>query len=157
MRPRKALDQALKYYNESQELKRKRHFEKGLASEKQGASTEPDSQIVEIVVEKAYDLQIHGNMKSVQKQNMLPFYYYDFYKFSETSVTGQGCNPVWQCSRKYEVEKGGEFDRYMSANVLKIDFIDESVDITEQGNRDYIGSARVPLRDLLQQPSRVEG
>ena len=45
----------------------------------------------------------------------------------------------------------------MSANVLKIDFIDESVDITEQGNRDYIGSARVPLRDLLQQPSKVEG
>ena len=56
MRPRKPLDQALKYYNESQELKKKRHFEKGLASEKPGAGAEPDSQIVEIVVEKAFDL-----------------------------------------------------------------------------------------------------
>ena len=40
----------------------------------------------------------------------------------------------------------------MSANVLKIDFIDESVDITQQGNRDYIGSARVQLKDLMQLP-----
>lgn len=48
----------------------------------------------------------------------------------------------------------------MSANVLKIDFIDESVDITQQGNRDYIGSARVQLKDLLQLPNerrKLEG
>ena len=118
-------------------------LKKGLSNARAEPDAAPDTQIVEIVVEKASGLQIHGNMSTAAKKNMLPFFYYDFYRFSETSGTAQGDSPIWDHSRKYEVEKGGEFDKYMAANVLKIDFIDESVDITQQGNRDYIGSARV--------------
>ena len=40
----------------------------------------------------------------------------------------------------------------MRSQVLKIDLIDESVDIMRGGveARDYIGSVRVPLKDLIQ-------
>ncbi len=37
---------------------------------------------------------------------------------------------------------------YMKTGVLKIDFIDDSVEAME-GQRDYIGSARIPLRQLM--------
>jgi len=33
--------------------------------------------------------------------------------------------------------------------VLTIDLIDESVDITVAGMRDYIGSVRIPLREVI--------
>jgi len=37
----------------------------------------------------------------------------------------------------------------MKQTVFKIDFIDESVEMTQGGSRDYIGSARIPLQNLL--------
>lgn len=37
----------------------------------------------------------------------------------------------------------------MKKEFFKIDFIDESVEMTQQGARDYIGSARIPLKELL--------
>jgi hypothetical protein len=33
--------------------------------------------------------------------------------------------------------------------VLVIDLIDESVDMTMKGQRDYIGSVRIPLREVV--------
>ena len=44
----------------------------------------------------------------------------------------------------------------MNTSILKIDFIDESVEMTASGARDYIGSARIPLKNLLTQGS-LEG
>lgn len=38
-----------------------------------------------------------------------------------------------------------DFLEYMKNSVLKIDFIDESVDLKE-GQDDYIGSVRIPLK-----------
>lgn len=38
---------------------------------------------------------------------------------------------------------------YMKNTIFKIDFIDESVEMTQEGARDYIGSARIPLQNLL--------
>jgi hypothetical protein len=38
---------------------------------------------------------------------------------------------------------------YMKTTVFKIDFIDESVEMNQEGARDYIGSARIPLQNLL--------
>lgn len=35
----------------------------------------------------------------------------------------------------------------MESQVLVIDFMDEAVDIEQPGVRDYIGSARIPLRE----------
>ena len=37
----------------------------------------------------------------------------------------------------------------MKNNVLQIDLIDESVDMTMPSNRDYIGSVRIPLREAV--------
>ena len=37
----------------------------------------------------------------------------------------------------------------MKTQVLTIDLIDESVDMTVSGMRDYIGSVRIPLREVL--------
>ena len=37
----------------------------------------------------------------------------------------------------------------MKNQVLTIDLIDESVDMTVSGMRDYIGSVRIPLREVL--------
>ena len=38
---------------------------------------------------------------------------------------------------------------YVKNEVFKIDFIDESVEMHQDGARDYIGSARIPLKNLL--------
>ena len=37
----------------------------------------------------------------------------------------------------------------MKSQILVIDLIDESVDVTINGQRDYIGSVRIPLREVL--------
>ena len=37
----------------------------------------------------------------------------------------------------------------MKSQVLTIDLIDESVDMTVSGMRDYIGSVRIPLREVI--------
>jgi len=37
----------------------------------------------------------------------------------------------------------------MKTQVLQIDLIDESVDVTQTGQRDYIGSVRIPLREIV--------
>ena len=37
----------------------------------------------------------------------------------------------------------------MHNTILKIDFIDDSADMAASGTRDYIGSARIPLKDLM--------
>lgn len=37
----------------------------------------------------------------------------------------------------------------MKKSVMLIDFLDESVDLSQQDAKDYIGSARVPLQELL--------
>jgi hypothetical protein len=38
----------------------------------------------------------------------------------------------------------------MKTQLLQIDLIDESVDMTISGSRDYIGSVRIPLREVLE-------
>ena len=57
--------------------------------------------------------------------------------------------PNFADRKQYEVEQTPEFIHYMKNTVFRIDFIDESVEMTQDGARDYIGSARIPLRDLL--------
>lgn len=37
----------------------------------------------------------------------------------------------------------------MKTQVLTIDIIDESIDMTVSGSRDYIGSVRIPLREIV--------
>ena len=112
--------------------------------------------IIEIEIVEASSLKIQGSGNQLAQKRMLPFFTYDFYCFSETSAAVQSQNPVWHSKRQFEIDANAEFLSYMKSNVLKIDFIDESVDITQPGGRDYIGSARVRL-DELWQKSKVEG
>ena len=60
----------------------------------------------------------------------------------------QGENPGFDITKQFEVEENTQFLQYMKNQVLKIDFIDESVEMRE-GQNDYIGSARIPLREIL--------
>ena len=76
---------------------------------------------------------------------MMPFFSYDFYTFEVRSHNGQGQNPLFEATRKFEVEATPQFQSYMRSGVLQIDLIDESVDISMPEKRDYIGTALVPL------------
>ena len=81
---------------------------------------------------------------------MKPFFTYDFFTFNHQSAVVLGSDPNFADRKQYEVETSQEFLNYMKNTVFRIDFIDESVDMTPQaGVRDYIGSARVPLKDLM--------
>jgi hypothetical protein len=76
---------------------------------------------------------------------MRPFFSYNFYKFEHTSQTVDGCDANFMSEKRFEVESNQDFMDYLQKMVLKIDFIDESVDLEEQGARDYIGTAQIPL------------
>ena len=84
---------------------------------------------------------------------MQPFFSYDFYTFDYRSATATGQNPIFDVTKRYEVENNQELVDYFKFQYLKIDFIDEGVDLIEEAklNRfgDYIGSVRIPLKDLL--------
>lgn len=58
--------------------------------------------------------------------------------------------------KQYQVAQTAEFTNYMNSSILKIDFIDDSVEMAAQGARDYIGSARIPLKNLMGQ-GQMEG
>jgi hypothetical protein len=49
----------------------------------------------------------------------------------------------------FEVEASKDYMDYLQGMNLKIDFIDESVDLEEHGARDYIGTARIGLHPLV--------
>jgi len=61
---------------------------------------------------------------------MKPFFSYMFYQSEYRSAILRGNNPVFETTKRYEVEANGEFMEYMKKHVLKIDFIDDSVDIS---------------------------
>jgi len=80
---------------------------------------------------------------------MQPFYYFSFFTYEYTSPSLQGKNPNFDLKKSFEVEVNEQFMEYMKTQILKIDLIDESVDITQPNAKDYIGSVRVPLRELM--------
>ena len=84
---------------------------------------------------------------------MQPFFYFQFFTFDDyTSPIMSGSSPHFDVRKQFEIESSEQFIEYMRSQVLKIDLIDESVDIMRGGveARDYIGSVRVPLKDLIQ-------
>lgn len=90
---------------------------------------------------------------------MKPFFSYDFYKFECRSATASGNNPVFDSSKHYQVDNNKELAAYMQRQTLKIDFIDESVDMEAfkfNEMADYIGSIRFPLHRMLSEP-KFEG
>jgi hypothetical protein len=82
---------------------------------------------------------------------MQPFFSYRFYTFDDVfSPHLQGNNPQWQHRKQFDVDDTAEFIAYMRKQTFKIDFIDESVDMTQKNLRDYIGSARIPLSAVFE-------
>ena len=82
---------------------------------------------------------------------MRPFFSVDFYTFEYKSGTATGNNPVFNDARRYEVENNQDLHEYMKYQFLRIDFIDEAVELDrDQEVSDYIGSVRIPLKQLLE-------
>ena len=151
MRPRKPLDEAIRWYRERQQLQSAKQVNTQARSEQQrGPQQEQyNLQIVEIEVKSARGLRISGQNNQYAQQRMKPFFTYEFFQFSHSSAVMTSNEPNFADRKQYEVEQTPEFLHYMRNTPFRIDFIDESVEMTQEGARDYIGSARIPLRDLL--------
>lgn len=105
--------------------------------------------IFEITIDKCIKLEKSDENTRGQ---MRPFFSYDFYKFEFRSATVLGDNPVFQSTKRYEVDANNELMEYMKKKTLRIDFIDESVDMEafkHNDMADYIGAIRFPLAKLL--------
>jgi hypothetical protein len=85
-------------------------------------------------------------------KEMMPYFFYQFYTFEYTSQIMRGNNPNFDVRKQYEVELTDQFIDYMRSQTLKIDLIDDSVDIMKAGveAKDYIGSVRIAMKDLIQ-------
>ena len=99
--------------------------------------------IFEINIKKCYSLR-RLDPQFVAK-NMQPFFSFDFYTFEYRSAILQGDSPDVDLVQRYEIEDTSELREYFRECFLKIDFIDDSVDITEPEANDYIGCVRIPL------------
>lgn len=108
---------------------------------------QPKSKMIfEISVKKCFGLR-RFDQSSVNPSKMLPFFSFDFYTFEYRSPTLHGDQPEFDVVQRYEVERTTELEDYMKNCFLKIDFIDESVDIVSEPEvNDYIGCVRIPLK-----------
>lgn len=87
-------------------------------------------------------------------RTMLPFFSYDFYRFTDNSAVLSGASPEFKYSKAFEVENTRDLSDYMNRQTLVISFLDKSVEFDEAGGdldnlKDYIGSARIPLNALM--------
>lgn len=143
LKMRRPVDEALKWYRESQAMKTNQTTAK--MALKHGDVIAPNK-VVEIIIEEGTNLTVRGQPAA---RRMLPFYSYEFYTFEVRSATAQGNNAFFDSKKQFEIEFSQEFQQYMTSQVLVINLIDEAVDITIPGARDYIGSVRIPLREIL--------
>jgi First C2 domain of RPGR-interacting protein 1 len=109
--------------------------------------------VVEIVVQQGFNLAIQGLASNRHNPNIQPFFHYKFYTFDEViSACVHGMNPKFEHRRLFECDDNAEFATYMKKSCLKIDFIDESSELTKE-IRDYIGTATIPLNAIYEQKS----
>ena len=133
MRPRKPLDEAIKWYRQRQLVKSAKtvdfsktdHQKAGQAADQFQCKV----QIVEIEVKQARNLRISGSNNTYANSMMKPFFTYDFYTFSHESAVVLGTDPNFSDKKRFEVEVTPEFNKYMEQTVFRIDFIDESVEM----------------------------
>ena len=111
--------------------------------------TAANKMIFEINIKKCFSLRRLD--QSFNPNKMQPFFSFDFYTFEYRSPILHGDSPDIDVVQRYEVENTGELQDYFRNCFLKIDFIDDSVDITEPEANDYIGCVRIPLQQMLKQ------
>ena len=136
-----------------QKKKREIAHDSGGASLKTGSVQMGLKKIFEINVKSATGLN-HGKakMNPMDKQHMRPFFSFDFYTFEYQSPTANGANPQFDVTKHYEVELNQDLMNYRNNQFLKIDFVDDNVDLEANSvANDYIGSARIPLKGMLTQ------
>ena len=86
----------------------------------------------------------------MDQKHMRPFFSFDFYTFEYQSPTANGPDPSFEVTKHYEVKMNNDLIKYLNNQFLKIDFIDENVDLDASPEaNDYIGSARVSLKGML--------
>ena len=101
-----SLDKALEYYKKTKKIENSKKHLYGVG-EKEADRTRHEEQkvddmsMIEIVVESCRDLQIHGQVNQLNRQDMKPFFTYDFYNFSHTSAVVQGSNPVYNDRKQF--------------------------------------------------------
>jgi len=92
--------------------------------------------------------ELRRSDQTYQSKDMQPFFHYAFYTFDHTSAVVAGPNPFFDERKQYEVEMNQQLTDYLRSQILEVHFIDDSVDLNK-GQNDYIGTVRIPLRELL--------
>ena len=87
------------------------------------------SKIVSISIHRCMSLIKPGSGYS--SKDMLPFFYYQFYTFDYTSPVARGPNPSFDVTKQFEIEVDEQYLNYLKTQVLRVDFIDESVEFKE--------------------------
>jgi hypothetical protein len=114
------------------------------------------SKIFTIQVLRGFDMKRPQGAGGHQQREMQPFFHFQFYTFEYTSPVAAGANnPQFDIKRQFEVELNDQLIDYVKSQVLKIDLIDESVELAN-GASDYIGSVRIPLKGLSITSTMVE-
>lgn len=82
MRPRKPLDEAIKYYEQSEVVKQKLRYNANSGKSNMRNSTDEHdlkTKILEVEVRSARNLRISGQSNAFASQMMKPFFTYDLY------------------------------------------------------------------------------
>lgn len=153
MRMRKTIDEALKWFNQKKTLRAQRDPSSIVTDyvPHQLGGLKKRSKIVTIHILKCFDLRRPGDSSYSGGKEILPFFHFNFFTFEYTSPSLTGPQPYFDIKKQFECEVNEQFMDYMKTQVLKIDLIDESVDINAQGGgqKDYIGSVRIALKELM--------
>ena len=146
---RNSLDEALKWFRKKSEATKHGYESKEVDNvAAAGLGRKFNKKIFEISVIKCTGLRRPDD--DFDPRMMRPFFSFDFYTFEYRSPTGIGSDPTYEVTKRYEIEDSKELQEYMKYQFLKIDFIDESVALGHAGDApDYVGSVRIPLRELL--------
>lgn len=152
-RMRRPIDKAIEMENKKEAVGNKRYDEDEQRRIQQGLKPalmeQTQKKIFEITVKSCHGLKRNDpNVRGPMK----PFFSYDFYKFECRSATASGSSPVFDQVKHYQVDYNKELIDYMKRQTLKIDFIDESVDMEAfkyNEMADYIGAVRFPLHRML--------
>lgn len=152
MRMRKSIEEAMRWYQQKRVLRISRDpASLALANSAGGGQLRSRSKVITIHVMSCRELKRPDQASAaLRSREMQPFFFYQFYTFEYTSPVLVGNSPDFDMRKQYQVEYTDQLIEYMKTQVLKIELIDESVDITKApAVSDYIGCVRVPLKDLL--------
>ena len=129
---RRPLEEALKWQRKKTEVDRQRGQGLTKATDDFGSGATRklyNKKIFEVSVIGCRGLKL-GDARA-DPRTMEPFFSFDFYTFEYRSPTATGADPTFEVTKRYEIEDTPELQDYFKYQFLKIDFIDESVDLVQ--------------------------